>query len=177
MIFEFQQPRFTEGVLAKSLQGRSPEEFYNYGVKTAHNMIPLIEGPMIKRPGTVYVSEAGNATSKLFPFYKGGTEAYVVEVGYDTSTSPTTKTNCTSSGSPATIITLAGGQTTADLFVGQHVYGPNLDSFTLSCTSDGSTTVATADTSSLRVGMVVTGTGTTGFTDFLFFTTRIVKFV
>ncbi|SVE18240.1 uncharacterized protein METZ01_LOCUS471094, partial [marine metagenome] len=144
MIFEFQQPRFTEGVLAKSLQGRSPEEFYNYGVKTAQNMIPLIEGPMIKRPGTVYVSEAGNSTSKLFPFYKGGTEAYVIEVGYDNNASATTKTNCTSSGSPATTITLGGGQSTADLFVGQHVYGPNLDSFTLSCTSASSTTVTTA---------------------------------
>ena len=127
MIFEFQQPRFTEGVLAKSLQGRSTEEFYNYGVKSAHNMIPLLEGPMIKRPGTVYVSPAGNTTSRLFPFYKGGTEAYVIEVGYDTSASATTKTNCTSSGSPATTITLAGGQTTADLFVGQRVYGAKVD--------------------------------------------------
>ena len=130
MIYEFQQPRFTEGVLAKSLQGRSTEEFYNYGVKSAQNMIPLLEGPLIKRPGTVYVSTAGNTTSRLFPFYKGGTEAYVVEVGYDTSASATTKTNCTSSGSPATTITLAGGQTTADLFVGQHVYGAKVDATT-----------------------------------------------
>jgi len=127
MIYEFHQARFTEGVLAKSLQGRSTEEFYNYGVKSAENMIPLMEGPMIKRPGTVYVSPAGNTTSRLFPFYKGGEEAYVVEVGYDTSASATTKTNCTSSGTPATTITLAGGQTTADLFVGQHVYGANVD--------------------------------------------------
>ena len=127
MIYEFQQPRFTEGVLAKSLQGRSTEEFYNYGVKSAQNMIPLLEGPLIKRPGTVYVSPAGNTTSRLFPFYKGGTEAYVIEVGYDTSASATTKTNCTSSGSPATTITLAGGQTTADLFIGQHVYGAKVD--------------------------------------------------
>ena len=127
MIYEFQHPRFTEGVLAKSLQGRSTEEFYNYGVKSAQNMIPLLEGPLIKRPGTVYVSPAGNTTSRLFPFYKGGTEAYVIEVGYDTSASATTKTNCTSSGSPATTITLAGGQTTADLFIGQHVYGAKVD--------------------------------------------------
>jgi len=161
-IFEFQQPRFTEGVLAKSLQGRSSEEFYTYGVKAAKNMIPLLEGPLIKRPGTIYISTAGNTTSRLFPFYKGGTEAYVVEIGYDSSASATTKTNCTSSGSPATTIVLGSAQSTADLFVGQHVYGPNLDSFTLSCTSASSITVTTADTSSLKVGMVVTGTSTTG---------------
>ena len=127
MIYEFQQPRFTEGVLAKSLQGRSTEEFYNYGVKSAHNMIPLLEGPLIKRPGTVYVSPAGNTTSRIFPFYKGGEEAYVVEVGYDTSASDTTKTNCTSSGTPETTIVLGGGQSTADLFVGQHVWGAKVD--------------------------------------------------
>ena len=80
-IYEFQQPRFTEGVLAKSLQGRSTEEFYTYGVKSAQNMIPLLEGPMIKRPGTVYVANAKHTTSRLFPFYKGGEEAYVVEIG------------------------------------------------------------------------------------------------
>ena len=121
-VFEFQQPRFTEGVLAKSLQGRSSEEFYTYGVKTAQNMIPLLEGPMIKRPGTLYISEAENAASRLFPFYKGGTEAYVIEIGYDNSASDTVKTNCTSSGSPATTITLGGGQSTSDLFVGQLVW-------------------------------------------------------
>ena len=145
MIYEFQQPRFTEGVLAKSLQGRSTEEFYNYGVKSAQNMIPLLEGPLIKRPGTVYVSPAGNTTSRLFPFYKGGTEAYVIEIGYDTSASATTKTNCTSSGSPATIITLAGGQTTADLFIGQHVYGAKVDATTIYPTNnlENSTQIAT----------------------------------
>ena len=128
MIYEFQQPRFTEGVLAKSLQGRSTEEFYNYGVKSAQNMIPLLEGPLIKRPGTDYVSPAGNTTSRLFPFYKGGTEAYVIEIGYDTSASATTKTNCTSSlVGTVTTFTLAGGQTTADLFIGQHVYGAKVD--------------------------------------------------
>ena len=92
-IFEFQQPRFTEGVLAKSLQGRSSEEFYSYGVKTAKNMIPLLEGPLIKRPGTIYISAAGNTTSRLFPFYKGGTEAYIVEIGYDTGAADTVFTN------------------------------------------------------------------------------------
>ena len=148
-VFEFQQPRFTEGVLAKSLQGRSSEEFYTYGVKTAQNMIPLLEGPMIKRPGTLYISEAENAASRLFPFYKGGTEAYVIEIGYDNSASDTVKTNCTSSGSPATTITLGGGQSTSDLFVGQHVWGTGIDNDTTAYPTtkkDSSTQIASIST-------------------------------
>ena len=148
-VFEFQQPRFTEGVLAKSLQGRSSEEFYTYGVKTAQNMIPLLEGPMIKRPGTLYISEAENAASRLFPFYKGGTEAYVIEIGYDNSASDTVKTNCTSSGSPATTITLGGGQSTSDLFVGQHVWGTGVDNDTTAYPTtkkDSSTQIASIST-------------------------------
>ena len=123
MIYEFQQPRFTEGVLAKSLQGRSTEEFYLYGVKSAQNMIPLLEGPMIKRPGTIHVSSAGHTTSRLFPFYKGGEEAYVVEIGYDNSASPTTLA-CTASSGSTTITTTGNTNTIA---VGQHVYGANID--------------------------------------------------
>ena len=67
--FEFQQSRFTEGVLARSLHGRSPEEFYAFGVHDAENMIPLLEGPMVKRPGTVHVADAKTSSSKLVPFY------------------------------------------------------------------------------------------------------------
>ena len=140
-IFEFQQPRFTEGVLAKSLQGRSSEEFYTYGVKSAKNMIPLLEGPMIKRPGTVYVSEAGNTTSRLFPFYKGGTEAYVVEIGYDSGASDTTLT-CSASINTTTVTTTGNTNT---IFVGQHIWGTGLDSNTTAYPTtqkDSSTQVA-----------------------------------
>ena len=127
MIYEFQQPRFTEGVLAKSLQGRSPEEFYTYGVKSADNMIPLLEGPMIKRPGTVYVSNAGHTSSRLFPFYKGGEEAYVIEIGYDNSASDTTLV-CTTAANDKTIEVTTGS--TSSIFVGQHVWNAKLDATT-----------------------------------------------
>ena len=127
MIYEFQQPRFTEGVLAKSLQGRSTEEFYLYGVKAAQNMIPLLEGPMIKRPGTIHVSSAGHTTSRLFPFYKGGEEAYVVEIGYDNSASDTTLV-CTTAANDKTIEVTTGS--TSSIFVGQHVWNAKLDATT-----------------------------------------------
>jgi len=49
----------------------------------SENMIPLIEGPMVKRPGTLYVAESKTAASRLIPFFKGGTDAYVIEIGYN----------------------------------------------------------------------------------------------
>ena len=150
MIYEFQQPRFTEGVLAKSLQGRSTEEFYLYGVKAAQNMIPLLEGPMIKRPGTIHVSSAGHITSRLFPFYKGGEEAYVVEIGYDNSASATTLTCSASSGS--TTITTTGNTNT--IAVGQHVYGANVD---------GSATTAYPNTNKDSSSQVASITNATTF--------------
>ena len=167
MIYEFQQPRFTEGVLAKSLQGRSTEEFYNFGVKSAQNMIPLLEGPMIKRPGTVYVSPAGNTTSRLFPFYKGGTEAYVIEVGYDTSASATTLACTASSGS--TTITTSGNTNT--IYVGQHVYGDDIDNDTSGYPTnnlENSTQVASiTDSTHFEITNVTTGvlSGTLSFSN------------
>jgi len=167
MIYEFHQARFTEGVLAKSLQGRSTEEFYNYGVKSAENMIPLMEGPMIKRPGTVYVSPAGNTTSRLFPFYKGGEEAYVVEVGYDTSASATTLACTASSGS--TTITTSGNTNT--IYVGQHVYGDDVDGDTSGFPTnnlENSTQVASiTDATHFEITNVTTGvlSGTLSFSN------------
>jgi hypothetical protein len=117
--FEFQQSRFTEGVLAKSLQGRSPEEFYSYGVDDCQNMIPLIEGPMVKRPGTIHVAESKTSSSILIPFYKGGTEAYVLEMGYDESATNTTFDCDFTSGS--TTVTATSGNV-ALLSIGQHLW-------------------------------------------------------
>jgi hypothetical protein len=120
--FEFQQSRFTEGILAKSLQGRSPEEFYSYGVDDAENMIPLIEGPMVKRPGTIHVAESKTSSSILIPFYKGGTEAYVLEMGYDENATDDTF-NCTFNTTATTENQVtATALNVAKLSVGQHLW-------------------------------------------------------
>ncbi len=120
--FEFQQSRFTEGILAKSLQGRSPEEFYSYGVDDAENMIPLIEGPMVKRPGTIHVAESKTSSSILIPFYKGGTEAYVLEMGYDEDATDDTF-NCTFNITATTENQVtATAANVAKLSVGQHLW-------------------------------------------------------
>ena len=123
--FEFLQPRFTEGVLAKSLHGQSNEDFYHYGVFDSENMIPLIEGPMVKRPGTLYVNESKTTSSRLIPFFKGGTDAYVVEIGYDESAADTVIA-CTGTSATTTV----SMTTTAALSVGQHLFGDGVDNAT-----------------------------------------------
>jgi len=159
--FEFQQSRFTEGVLAKSLHGRSPEEFYSYGVDSAENMIPLIEGPMVKRPGTLYVADAKSTRSKLIPFYKGGTEAYVIEIGYDEDATDDTF-DCTFNG---TNTVTASAINVAKISIGQHLWqSEDADMMTTSTaypSSDTSATVVSIDsTTEFTISETAIGTGT-----------------
>jgi len=81
MKFEFVQPRFSEGVLAKSLQGRSSEEFYKYGLKGAKNMLPILSGPVVKRPGTNYIGVIKDNSAIFIPFFKDNNNIYILEVG------------------------------------------------------------------------------------------------
>ncbi len=86
MKYEFLQPKFTEGVLAKSLQGRSIEEFYHYGYKSSKNMIPVLSGPVVKRPGTNFIAELKDPTAIFIPFFKDKNNTYILELGVYDST-------------------------------------------------------------------------------------------
>ena len=86
MKYEFLQPKFTEGVLAKSLQGRSIEEFYHYGYKSSKNMIPILSGPVVKRPGTNFIAELKDPTAIFIPFFKDKDNTYILELGVYSST-------------------------------------------------------------------------------------------
>ncbi len=88
--YEFLQPKFTEGVLAKSLQGRSSEEFYSYGFKSSKNLIPTVSGPLVKRPGTNYIGDALNSTSRFIPFFKDQDNTYILELSFIEGSSNTT---------------------------------------------------------------------------------------
>ena len=79
--YEFLQPKFIEGVLAKSLQGRSSEEFYHYGYKSSKNLIPVLSGPVVKRPGTNYIGEAKDPTAVVVTFFKDKDNTYIIELG------------------------------------------------------------------------------------------------
>ena len=87
MKYEFVQPKFSEGVLAKSLQGRSKEEFYSYGLKGAKNMIPILSGPVVKRPGTNYIGAVKHTSAILIPFFKDKDNTYVIEIGSTSASS------------------------------------------------------------------------------------------
>ena len=168
--FEFQQARFTEGVLAKSLQGRSPEEFYSYGLDDAENMIPLIEGPMVKRPGTVHVAESKTSASKLIPFYKGGSEAYLIEMGYDEDATDDAISCAFVSGS--TTVTVSAPNA-LKLSIGQHFWqsdvapaspGPEVTAVIPTIlaypSSDTSATVVSIATTTFIMSEAATATGT-----------------
>jgi len=86
MKYEFLQPKFTEGVLAKSLQGRSSEEFYSFGYKESKNMIPVLSGPVVKRPGTNFIGEVKDPTAVFVPFFKDKDNTYILELGISSST-------------------------------------------------------------------------------------------
>ncbi len=85
--YEFLQPKFTEGVLAKAFHGRSSEEFYSYGLKSCKNMIPTLSGPCVKRPGTNYIDLAKNSSATLHPFFKDKDNTYILEIGYASGSS------------------------------------------------------------------------------------------
>jgi len=85
--YEFLQPKFTEGVLARAFHGRSSEEFYHYGLKSCKNMIPTLSGPCVKRPGTNFIGEAKNSTATFIPFFKDKDNTYILEIGYASSSS------------------------------------------------------------------------------------------
>jgi hypothetical protein len=89
MKYEFVQPRFSEGVLAKSLQGRSSEDFYKHGLKGAKNMLPVLSGPVVKRPGTNYIGAINDVSSIFVPFFKDKNNAYVLEIGQKNATNAT----------------------------------------------------------------------------------------
>ena len=117
-IYEFLQPKFTEGVLANSFTGRSSEEFYHYGLKSCKNMIPILAGPCVKRPGTNFIGEAKNSTATFHPFFKDKDNTYILEIGFGDALGNTLSCNFTQS-SPD--VSVGGGGSTSNLQVGMYL--------------------------------------------------------
>ncbi len=72
---------FNGGVLSPLMKGRIDVDRYDAGCETLENMLPLIQGPIRKRPGTIYVANVtlDVANSRLIPFEFSETQAYVLE--------------------------------------------------------------------------------------------------
>ena len=58
---------FSAGELSPTLYTRTDIQQYANGAKTLKNVIPLVEGGVRKRPGTLYLSEQVSAV-RLIPF-------------------------------------------------------------------------------------------------------------
>ena len=120
--YEFLQPKFTEGVLANSFTGRSSEEFYHYGLKSCKNMIPILAGPCVKRPGTNFIGEAKNSTATFHPFFKDKDNTYILEIGYGDALGSKLQCDFTNNN---TTVTVSGGGNTTNLQVGMYLKHDN----------------------------------------------------
>lgn len=72
------QPSFNGGELSRRLHSRTDTQIYATAAAELTNMVPTVEGPLIKRPGTRYRAAALTSTSWLTPFVFNATQAYVL---------------------------------------------------------------------------------------------------
>ncbi len=79
----YYQEQFNSGQLGLLLRGRSDAAFYKNGCKTMKNFRPSVQGPAIKRKGTVYVSEVKTSSSqvRLQEFIFSEIDSYILEFG------------------------------------------------------------------------------------------------
>lgn len=79
------QNDFSFGEVGPLFKGRVDSPRYKSGVDTCKNYIPLVQGPLTRRPGTVFVAAAKNSggavTKRLVPFQYSTEQAYVLEFG------------------------------------------------------------------------------------------------
>lgn len=75
------QTSFNAGELSQRMSGRPDLAAYQAGAAELTNMIPLVQGPATKRPGTRYVESAKNqaARCRLIPFSPRLTQGYIIE--------------------------------------------------------------------------------------------------
>lgn len=76
------QTNFTAGELSDRLMGRVDIARYNNGAATIENLIPLVEGGVMRRAGLRQIAETENLLgSRLVSYVFNKNEAYVIETG------------------------------------------------------------------------------------------------
>ncbi len=78
------QPSFSGGEWSPKVQGRVDNERYKTGLAKSLNFIPLVQGPLLRRPGMKYVGSDVKDPSKppsFLPFQFSQTQNYVLEFG------------------------------------------------------------------------------------------------
>ena len=76
-------PSFTAGELSSSMEGRTDFAKYFSGCTRIENFVVLPHGPVMRRPGTYYVSEVKTSSNKtrLAPFTFSTEQTYILEFG------------------------------------------------------------------------------------------------
>ena len=77
------QNNFNGGEISPLLYGRPDVDRYKTGLKTCLNFIPLVQGPVERRPGTVFMKEVktSSAKTRIVRFEFSTSQAYILEFG------------------------------------------------------------------------------------------------
>lgn len=77
------QGNFSTGELSPLLKGRPTEPRYKQGLEVCTNFIPTLQGPVVRRPGSIYAANVKDSTSPpvLIPFSFSLTQNYMLEFG------------------------------------------------------------------------------------------------
>jgi hypothetical protein len=75
------QQNFNGGALSPRLHGRTDASIYDIALSEMVNFAPTVEGPAIKRSGSIISAEAMPSACNLIPFEFNSRQAYVLEFG------------------------------------------------------------------------------------------------
>tara|TARA_R110000868_G_scaffold345994_2_gene607051 strand:- start:4835 stop:7585 length:2751 start_codon:yes stop_codon:yes gene_type:complete len=77
------QNNFNGGEISPLLYGRPDVDRYKTGLKTCLNFLPLVQGPVERRPGTVFMKEVKTSanSTRIVRFEFSTTQAYILEFG------------------------------------------------------------------------------------------------
>tara|TARA_R110000824_G_scaffold20858_2_gene78197 strand:- start:2548 stop:5295 length:2748 start_codon:yes stop_codon:yes gene_type:complete len=77
------QSNFNGGEISPLLYGRPDVDRYTTGLKTCKNFIPLVQGPVERRPGTYFIKEVKTSSlaTRVIRFEFSTTQAYILEFG------------------------------------------------------------------------------------------------
>jgi hypothetical protein len=81
--YHFINTNFTAGEITPRMMGRTDVARYNNGAKKLENVIPLIHGGVVRRPGLRYVATSKDSTKacRLLKFTYNTDQSYIIELG------------------------------------------------------------------------------------------------
>lgn len=72
---------FSTGQTSPFMEARSDFAKYSSSCRILENMLPLAQGPVIRRPGTKYISTTKSGSAILIPFEYSTDDTYILEFG------------------------------------------------------------------------------------------------